>query len=119
MSILSRNQTSSVVFLPIHASGSSITLNISGFYESVFIYSFPDIEGLGRVCVSGRLVLRYTAWLGILQPATDSLLGLLGSLGGPVTRLPTVQTDKGRSVPLGTSRRWRLFQGSNKVTSGN
>lgn len=70
------------------------------------------------VCVGGRLVLRYTAWLGVLQPATHSPLGLLGSLGEPVSRLPTAQTDKGGSVPLGSSRRWRLFQGSNKVTSG-
>lgn len=57
------------------------------------------------MCVSGRLVLRYPAWLGILQPATGSPLGLLGSLGGPVSRLPAVPTDKGGSVPLGTSRR--------------
>lgn len=38
------------------------------------------------------------------QKNPESLLGFLGLLGGPATHLPTVQTDKGRSVPLGASR---------------
>lgn len=38
------------------------------------------------------------------QTNPESLLGFLGLLGGPATHLPTVQTDKGRSVPLGASR---------------
>lgn len=56
---------------------------------------------------------------GYVHPSTNSLLGLLGLLGGSAPHLPTVQTNKGRSVPLGTSRQGLLFQRRNKVMRRN
>lgn len=88
---------------PHHAFPSSL----SSSHECLAIYltdwpaSYTDRRGPG---LSGWLIYKRSGWLARRRQALNPYWAFLGLLGGRATHLPTVQADKGRSVPLGASR---------------